>query len=90
MPQALPCRPVKLRIEGFPEDIASLAEHLEATPWANVLDYSKPYPNRRGLPGRVRVYMDLLIGPDTDGPRTTATPVDPRPIDPTQPTGNDR
>ncbi|MFC9086987.1 hypothetical protein [Nocardiopsis dassonvillei] len=68
-------KPVKIRLEGFPDDLASFAEHLQATPWANVLDYSRPYPNRRGNPERCRVYMEILIGPKTEASTTTATEV---------------
>ncbi|WP_174546400.1 hypothetical protein [Nocardiopsis dassonvillei] len=66
-------RPVKIRLEGFPEDLASFAEHLQATPWANVLDYSRPYPNRRGNPERCRVYLEVLIGPESPRPGTSTT-----------------
>ncbi|MEV2279226.1 hypothetical protein AB0I72_26975 [Nocardiopsis sp. NPDC049922] len=87
MAQATPSKPVKVRLEGFPDDLAAFAERLQATPWAEVLDYSRPYPNRRGNPNRCRVYMEILIGPTTTAAdtSTTVTEVGPTAIAPPPP-----
>lgn len=63
--------PVKVRLEGFPADIAALADVLNQVEAITVLDCSQPYANRRGNPERVRLYMEVIThaaGPSTGGP----------------------
>lgn len=49
---------LKVRIEGLPGEVASLADALEET--GAVLERSRPYPNR-GASRYVRVYLDVDI-----------------------------
>ena len=50
---------VKIRLSGAAEDVEALADVLSASPTAEIIDRSAPYPNRRD-PGE-RVYLTLRI-----------------------------
>lgn len=50
---------VKIRLSGAAGDVEVLADVLSASPTAEVIDRSSPYPNRRD-PGE-RVYLTVRI-----------------------------
>jgi hypothetical protein len=50
---------VKIRLSGATGDVEVLADVLSASPSAEVIDRSAPYPNRRD-PGE-RVYLTVRI-----------------------------
>jgi hypothetical protein len=50
---------VKIRLSGAAGDVEVLADVLSASPAAEVIDRSAPYPNRRD-PGE-RVYLTVRI-----------------------------
>lgn len=58
-------RPVKMRLEGFPDDVATTIERLTGAGALDVLDQSRAYPNRRN-PARVRVYLEVDPRPHPD------------------------
>jgi len=52
-------RPVKIRLMGAPDDVALMAERIEADPDMSVTRRSAPFPNRAD-PDQVRVYLDAV------------------------------
>ncbi len=52
-------RPVKVRLMGAPDDVALMAERIEADPDVIVTRLSAPFPNRTD-PDQVRVYLDAV------------------------------
>lgn len=48
---------IKLRIEGLPNEVEAMIENLKN--YYNVIEVSKPYPNR-GESKLVRVYVTVL------------------------------
>ncbi|MDS1271548.1 hypothetical protein RIF23_14710 [Lipingzhangella sp. LS1_29] len=53
-------QPVSVRLCGHRENVAWLADLLEADHDLEVQQRSQPYPNRGGARDQVRVYLDVI------------------------------
>ncbi|WP_344107326.1 hypothetical protein [Nocardiopsis rhodophaea] len=70
--------PVRVRLEGFPDDLTALADLLARVPGLDVIDCSRPYPNRRGHPDRCRLYLEVITDhAPADRSETTVSEVAP-------------